>query len=138
MVKESSHNYNLDAKVNSPRTGVDTINAVFDLKNQACEVFTMLCLNTKNAVAGAHMISMGTLNSSIVHPREVMKAAILNNSSAVILFHNHPSGDTTPSREDIETTQRLKAAGDLLGIKVLDHIIIGGDNYKSFKEEGLI
>jgi DNA repair protein RadC len=96
-----------------------------------------LCLNTKNKVAGAHIISQGSLSASIVHPREVFKAALLNNSASIILAHNHPSGDPEPSREDVETTKRLVEAGEILGIRVLDHVIIG-EQYLSMKEEGLM
>lgn len=136
MVKESGANYDVDSAVKTPDSAVSAINLIFDLCNQPNEVFAILCLNTKNKIAGAHIISRGSLNSSIVHPREVFKAAILNNSSGIILFHNHPSGDSQPSREDIETTERLVKSGDLLGIKVLDHLIVGDGNHHSMKEYG--
>lgn len=85
-------------------------------------------------------MSQGSLNQSIVHPRETFKAAILANAAAVILAHNHPSGDTAPSREDREITRRLQEAGELLGIKVLDHVIVATDsgNYLSYVESGLL
>jgi DNA repair protein RadC len=78
------------------------------------------------------------LNSSIVHPRELFKSAINKSAAAIILAHNHPSGDATPSREDIEVTKRIKSGGQLLGIDVIDHIIIGDNCYYSFKEEKMI
>lgn len=84
------------------------------------------------------MISIGHLNASIVHPREMFKEAIRRSSAAVILVHNHPSGDLTPSQEDIATTERLKQAGELLGIEVLDHLIVGDNRYFSFREQGLL
>lgn len=102
------------------------------------EYFRALSLNTKNQVLAIDNISVGSLNSSIVHPREVFKRAITNSAAAVILVHNHPSGDPAPSREDIEVTKRLVQAGNLLGIGVLDHIIIGDGRYLSFKEKGLL
>jgi DNA repair protein RadC len=80
------------------------------------------------------MISQGNLNSSIIHPREVFKNAILSNANSIILVHNHPSGDINPSKEDIEVTKRLREVGNLLGIKVLDHVIIG-DTFYSFGQE---
>jgi len=139
LVKESSIPYNLEKSIANPATAAEIINQVFDMENQPNEVFAILCLNTKNKVAGAHIISQGSLSSSIVHPREVFKAAIANNAASIILAHNHPSGDPEPSRDDIETTHRLVNAGNILGINVLDHIIIGdGLRYISLKEQGMM
>ncbi len=83
------------------------------------------------------MVSTGSLNQSIVHPRELFKTALLSSAAAVILIHNHPTGDPTPSTEDIELTRRLKEAGEMIGIRVLDHIVVG-DSYYSFAERGHI
>ena len=138
LVKESSIPYNLEKSIANPATAAEIINQVFDMENQPNEVFAILCLNTKNKVAGAHIISQGSLSSSIVHPREVFKAAIANNAASIILAHNHPSGDPEPSRDDIETTHRLVNAGNILGINVLDHIIIGDGRYISLKEQGMM
>ena len=102
------------------------------------EVFKTILLNTKNHVIKQIDVSVGSLNSSIVHPREVFSEAVKVGCSGVILAHNHPSGDPEPSREDIETTKRLIEAGSILGIKVLDHIIIGDGRYLSMKSKGLI
>lgn len=102
------------------------------------EHFIILMLNTKNFVLGIETVSIGSLNSSIVHPRELFKSAINKSAAAIILAHNHPSGDATPSREDIEVTKRIKSGGQLLGIDVIDHIIIGDNSYYSFKEEKMI
>lgn len=102
------------------------------------EVFSVLLLNTKNQLIGANIVSVGNLNSSLVHPREVFKPAILANAFEVILIHNHPSGDPTPSRADIEITRRMIQAGDLLDIKVVDHVIIAEDRYVSMRERGLV
>lgn len=102
------------------------------------ELFVCVHLNTKNMVLRKETISIGSLNSSIVHPREVFSNAVKHSASGVVLCHNHPSGDSQPSCEDIETTKRLVDAGNVLGIKVLDHIIIGNGEYVSFKERGLI
>jgi DNA repair protein RadC len=95
-------------------------------------------LNTKHAVIAKKIVSIGHLNASLVHPRELFKDVIKKSSAAVILVHNHPSGDPTPSDEDIRVTKRLCEAGELLGIKVLDHIIVAGGRYLSFREQGLI
>lgn len=101
------------------------------------EHFIALLLNTKNQIIGKETITVGTLNSSLVHPREVFKPAIKKSSSAMIVVHNHPSGDPTPSKEDIDVTHRLVNAGELIGIDVLDHIVIGDNAYISLKEKGL-
>ena len=89
------------------------------------EVFKAVHLNSKNIILGVETISIGTLSSSLVHPRDAFKCAIINNSASIVFMHNHPSGDPQPSNDDIEITQRLKQAGDILGIKVFDHIIFG-------------
>lgn len=102
------------------------------------EVFKIILLNTKNHIIKQVNVSIGSLNSSIVHPREVFSEAVKSGCSGLLLVHNHPSGDPEPSREDIETTQRLVNAGNILGIKVLDHVIIGDGRYISFKEQGLL
>jgi DNA repair protein RadC len=102
------------------------------------EHFRTVILDTKNQIICIENISIGTLNASIVHPRDVFKAAIRNNGNSVILVHNHPSGDTSPSNEDINITKRLVEGGNLMGIKVLDHLIIGNGNYLSMKEKNLM
>ena len=98
----------------------------------------MVLLNTKNCIIGVKDIFTGSLNNSIVHPREIFKAAINKNSASIIICHNHPSGDPTPSSEDINITLRIKECGSIIGIQLLDHIIIGNNKYISLKEEGLI
>ncbi len=101
------------------------------------ERFVVVLLDTKNAVVGTPTVSIGTLSSSLVHPREVFKPAIQAGAASVILAHNHPSGKTEPSREDREVTKRIAEAGETLGIEVLDHLVIG-DTFFSFKEHGLM
>ncbi|WP_066638386.1 RadC family protein [Desulfolucanica intricata] len=101
------------------------------------EHFCVVLLNTKNQVLYQETVSIGTLNSSAVHPREVFKNAIKRNAACIILVHNHPSGDPTPSREDIEVTKRLKEAGKIVGIEVLDHLVIGNGRFVSLKMKGL-
>jgi len=95
-----------------------------------------LALDGKNRVLGFEIVSIGTLTASLVHPREVFKAAILANAAAIIVAHNHPSGDPTPSAEDRAITQRLKDAGELLGIRLLDHVVLGDGRYHSFADAG--
>ena len=139
QVKEKGGLYDLDSKkITSPDNARDVVQTVLDLNNEAVEKMGAINLNTKNRITGIHVFSVGSLNSAIVHPREVFKQAILNNSAAIILFHNHPSGDPTPSKEDISVTKRLKEAGTLLGIEVLDHIIVGDGRYVSLKEKGYV
>lgn len=123
-------------KVNDPSTIANLY--MDEMRYLQKEHFRIVLLDTKNQIIVTEEISIGTLNASIVHPRDVFKAAIKRNSNAMILIHNHPSGDPTPSNEDINITNRLIDAGNLIGIKVLDHIIIGDNRYISFKEKNLI
>lgn len=106
------------------------------LQDEPGEVFAILCLSTKHRVIAYHEVSRGTLDATLVHPREVFKAALLSNAASIILTHNHPSGDSTPSPDDHQLTRRLVDAGRLIGIKVLDHIIVGDGRYFSFREGG--
>jgi len=136
LVRESSVLYK-DRTIYSPADSVNLLEQF--LKDEDRERFMVLCLDTKNQPTAIHTVSIGTLNSSVVHPREVFKVAILANSNAIILGHNHPSELTDPSRQDVEVTQRLVEAGKVLGIEVLDHIIIGSNSrYVSFKEKGIL
>ena len=107
------------------------------LQDETKESFCTAHLDGKNRIVCLEVVSIGTLNQSLVSPREVFKTALLSNAAAIILIHNHPTLDPTPSQEDLEVTRRLREAGDLLGIKVLDHIIIGS-TYYSFVERGVI
>jgi DNA repair protein RadC len=140
LIKEKSELYDLmDIVIRDPQVANDVIKKVLDINNSTVEKFGIITLTVKNKIAGIHIISIGNLNTSIVHPREVFQQAILNNANAVVLFHNHPSGDPTESIEDVEATKRLIEAGDILGIKVIDHIIVGEDNkYVSFKAKGIM
>lgn len=123
-------------KVTSPTILADLL--MDEMRYLSKEYFKIAILDTKNQILCIENISVGTLNASIVHPRDVFKIAIKRNANAIILIHNHPSGDSTPSNEDIGITNRLIDAGNLIGIKVLDHIIIGDNIYYSFKEKNLI
>lgn len=124
-----------DRKYNSP----EQIAALFQfLTLETKEYFFTLHLDGKNRIACVDCVSVGSLNQSIVHPREVFKTALVSNAAALVLVHNHPSGDPSPSSEDIAITRRLKEAGDLLGIKVLDHVIVGTDGMVSLLERGVM
>ena len=100
------------------------------------EQFGIVLLDSKHRVTRTAILASGTLNTSIVEPREVFRAAALGTAAAIIVFHNHPSGDPTPSPEDVELTRRLAAAGELMGIDVVDHVVLGDTRYCSFKEMG--
>ena len=107
------------------------------LKGKRKEHFLVLCLDTRNRLINCRPVSMGSLDTSIVHPREVFKEAVSSSAAAVIFVHNHPSGDPEPSREDIELTRRLAKAGEIIGIDVLDHIIVCDKSYLSLKAKNL-
>jgi DNA repair protein RadC len=108
------------------------------IKDKAKEHFKLILLNTRNKIIGISTVSIGTLDSSLVYPREVFKEAIAHNAYSVILAHNHPSGDPEPSEDDMTITSRLIEAGKILGIEVTDHVIISKNGFFSFKEKGLI
>ena len=109
-----------------------------ELRHLKEEHFVCLFLDTKNQVIGRQTLSIGSLNASIVHPREVYRAAIRRSSASILCAHNHPSGDPTPSPEDIALTRRLSEAGELLGVELLDHLVIGDNRYTSLKETGCL
>ena len=136
IVKDSVSSYlKTGTRYTSPQEVYETFRF---LMQETKEVFLTIHLDGKNRIIAVDMVSIGSLNQSIVHPREVFKSACLSNAAAVILIHQHPTGDPTPSREDISITNRLKEAGELMGIKVLDHIIVGDGNYHSFVESGVL
>lgn len=123
-------------KITSPSDIADIF-----VENMKCldkEHFKVVFLNTKNEVITHETISIGSLNASIVHPREVFNRAIKKSSASIILLHNHPSGNPNPSKEDINITNRLVEAGKIIGIEILDHIVVGDNKYYSFKENLLI
>lgn len=106
-----------------------------EMRSYKKEVLKVVLLDTKNRVINNKEVSVGTLNSSLVHPREIFKEAIVNSANSIILVHNHPSGDCNPSKDDKEITEKLIRTGEMLGIKVLDHVIVGKDTYWSWKKE---
>lgn len=134
-VKESSLLYK-ERSVRSPEDGYNLLKLFLEDKDR--EYFIVIALNTKNEPVAINTCHIGSLNASIVHPREVMKLGILSNAASIIVGHNHPSGQPTPSKEDIDVTERLKKAGAILGIELLDHIIVGDESFISLKEKGYI
>lgn len=140
LVKEKSVVYG-DLKISAPADAARKLQPVIKelLEDSDRENLVAFYLNTKHVVTGVEVVSTGSLNSSVVHPREVFKGALLHNAAAIIVAHNHPSGDPTPSQEDANVTRRLFDAGKLLGIELLDHLVIGENGrYTSFREEGII
>ena len=136
LEKEVSMNYpTLSYAIKSPDDAATIGKEFMRIHEEPEEYMYMICMNTKNKVIGVFEISHGSVNASIVTPREVFQKALLANAVSIILMHNHPSGDCTASREDIEVTKRLVEAGKVVGVDVLDHIIIG-DHYSSLKEKG--
>jgi len=108
------------------------------IKDKAKEHFKLILLNTRSKIIGVSTVSIGTLNSNLVHPREVFKEAISHSAASVVLAHNHPSGDHEPSEDDLAITKRLVESGKILGIEVIDHIVISKNGFFSFKEKGLL
>lgn len=133
MVKEGSLLYK-NRTVHSSQNGFDLMKQF--LGDVDREHFIVMCLDTKNQPTSLNICHIGSLNSSLVHPREVFKPAILSNAASIMVGHNHPSGNPEPSEADIMMTKRLEEAGVLMGIRLLDHLIIGEDTYISLKERG--
>jgi DNA repair protein RadC len=136
LEKDYSVNYpELDNVMNSPEKIVQLAKGFLRMHEETEEYMYMICLNTKLMMTGLFEISHGNVNSSVVGTREVFQKALLGNAVSIILMHNHPSGDCTPSIQDIEVTKRLVEAGKIIGVEVLDHIIIG-KHYCSLREKG--
>lgn len=135
LVKEKSFLYK-QRTVSDPRAAYELVKEI--LEDEDREKLVACFLNTKNQPVALNIVSIGSINSSIVHPREIFKAALLSNAASIILFHNHPSGDPTPSREDFSATERIRDCGKLMGIDLLDHVIVGDDKYYSMREKGEI
>lgn len=138
LVKEKGAMYELQKTIDTPDAAYKAITEIAKVQEEAQEVFGILILNTQNKIVAAHEVSRGTLNSSMVHPREVFKPAVLHNAAGIICFHNHPSGDPDPSQDDIAITKRLVKAGEIMGIRILDHIIVGDGRYVSLREIGVV
>ena len=135
MVREKSFLYP-ERTLRSPKDGYRLFTQFLGELDR--EYFVVMCLDTKNQPTAINICHIGSLNASLVHPREVMKAAILSNAASILIGHNHPSGVPDESREDVEVTKRLVETGKVIGIDVLDHLVIGDDQYVSLKEKGYI
>ena len=137
LVREAQLDY---APVTQPTEAHQTIRQIVTtmLDGLDREAGIVLALDARNQPIGCHIVSIGSLSASIIHPREIFKFAILSNAASLIFGHNHPSGDPSPSRDDIELTRRLVKAGEIVGIQVLDSLITGHNTFLSMKEVGLL
>ena len=111
---------------------------VSEIGDEAQEVVLVVILNTKNKINAIHRVFTGSLNTSVAHPREIFRSALLNNGARILVYHNHPSGNTEPSEADLIFTKRMEEAGNILGIDLLDHIIVSGKEWLSLREYGLL
>jgi len=136
LVKESEDTFTKYPKFHNSNELFESFRKELALLDR--EHFFLITLDSKNRTIGYHTVSIGSLSTSVVHPREVWKPAILENAAAVIFLHNHPSGDPAPSREDHDCTSRLVETSKILGIRVLDHIIFGETEYFSFADAGIL
>lgn len=137
LVKENARNYCIDS-VNNPEKVYQLMSDLYELEIRAEEFVYVIATNTKSKILGVFEISHGTVNSSIIAPREVLVRALLIGASGIILVHNHPSGDSVLSKEDMDTTERMKKSCEMIGISFNDHVILGQGNYYSFYESGLL
>ncbi|WP_225442665.1 JAB domain-containing protein [Paenibacillus lycopersici] len=135
MVKEATLPYPSNV-IRKPQDAYDI--ARMFIGDEDREHCILLCLDTKNKVNAIQTIGIGTLNSALVHPREVFKVAILANSAGIVFAHNHPSSDCNPSPEDLKITERIKQAGEIIGIELIDSVIVSNCNYYSMKEHGFL
>ena len=138
LVKESTKEYQIENKADTPNNAVRIANAVLKMDRLPYEVVAILTVNTKMIVTGIVRVSQGVMNSAVITPVQVFQPAIPHNAYGVIILHNHPSGDPTPSPQDIEMSNKMAEAGKLLGIQLLDSIVIGDGDFISLKKEGMM
>jgi DNA repair protein RadC len=136
LTKENGVNYKT-IRLNQPEFIVEMMNEIFRLNSKAEEHVYILALDTKCNIIGVFLLSKGCVDASLISPRDIFVRLCLCGASCFVMCHNHPSGDTNPSNEDLNTTKRVKECAALMGVKLLDHIIVG-DNYYSFKEHGIL
>jgi DNA repair protein RadC len=138
LVKEKAAEYDAPKYIKTSEDAARVCREVLGLHEQAEENLVCFDLNTKNAIIAIRVVSVGTLNSSLVHPREVFKGALMSNANSVIIAHNHPSGEIDPSASDHIVTRQIWKAGELLQVKLLDHIVMGHDGYYSYLDSGVL
>ena len=132
VIRERRHGYGSLRRIRNAEDVYAAFRERFESLDR--EMFVVVLLDGKNKVIGFNVVSVGSLTATLVHPREVFKPALLANAAALILVHNHPSGDPEPSAEDKAITERLQQAGDLIGIKILDHVVIGDGSFRSLAD----
>ena len=137
LVKEKAVNYDVE-KMNTPESVVMIMRGLLHMEQMAEEHCYMVALNSSCRIMGIFFLSKGTVNASLITPREVYTRALLVGAVQIVLCHNHPSGNVTPSNQDVLITKQLKEAGELVHVNFADHIIVGGDCYCSFKQEGIL
>lgn len=137
LVKEKAVNYKT-IRFNNPEEIVEMINSLFRLNLKSEEHIYLLAMDIKCNLIGVFLLSKGTVDATVVNPREIFIRLFLCGASAFVIVHNHPSGDVTPSKDDRLTTKRIQECSDMMGIKFLDHIIVGDDNYFSFQKGGIL
>ena len=137
LVKECCHRYDIPRSITCPEDAAQVAMDIFHLEQEAQEVLILISLNIKNMIMGVQEISRGSTSYSIVSPKEIFKTALLHNAEGIIMVHNHPSGDNTPSIPDMKVTSRISQAGRLLEIPLLDHIIVSDTGFLSIKEARL-
>lgn len=138
LVKEECKRYEVENPVRSVTSAVNLLNKVFDFEDLPTEMLVIVALDVKKKVIGTFVISQGTINMTLVSPREIFQKALLANAHSIIVAHNHPSGDPAPSKQDIAFTKDLIQAGKIMEMQICDSIILGHDSYYSFLEDGLI
>ena len=136
LIQEHSGRYDLDKKIESSTQAADICRELYDMHELSYEKMVMLTLNTKHQVVGCFEVSRGTVDESMIYPREIATRALLTNARAVILAHNHPSGSLTPSKADINVTNKVKDVLKMLDINLLDHIIVAHDQTYSMADNG--
>lgn len=138
LVKEKAAEYDAPKYIKTSEDVAKVCREVLGLHEQAEENLVCFDLNTKKAIIAIRVVSVGTLNASLVHPREVFKGALMSNADSVIIAHNHPSGEVEPSASDHIVTKQILKAGELLQVNLIDHIVIGHDNYYSYLDSGVL
>lgn len=136
VVREKIMYYEGNKRICTPKDAADLLREYIGAVDR--EHFVVMMLSTKNTVNAIETASIGNLDGALVHPREVFKSAIVRNAASILVGHNHPSGDPTPSKEDLMITHRLVEVGKLIGIEILDHVILGDERFISIKEQGLM
>ncbi len=138
LVQEHSGLYDLDKKIESSTQAADICRQLYDMHELAYEKMVMLTLNTRHQVVGCFEVARGTVDESMIYPREIATRALLTNAKAVILAHNHPAGSTSPSKADMNVTRKVEDVLEMLGINLLDHIIVAHDKTYSMADNGLL